>query len=122
MVNRQIKFYVTEEERKQIELRAAQRYLKAPTFAKLSALGVEISTPEKFYIEKEIIITNEVVKEVFKPSISADDLALLEELDQRIQVSGYFKIDTEFQLKIKALARRFLSKNQHTNMVSKGEY
>ena len=117
MTNQQIKFYVTDDERKQIELRAAQRYLKAPTFAKLSALGVELSAPEKIYVEKETVITNEIVKEleVVKSSISDDDLTLLEELDQRIAPNGFFTIDSEFQLKLKAMAQRFLAENQRTH-------
>lgn len=121
MTNQQIKFYVTDEEKKQIELRAAQRYLKAPTFAKLSALGVGVKAPDTIYVEKVVTKEIEVVKEIVKPSISTNDLALLLELDQRIAPNGFFSIDSEFQLKIKEMAQRLLAENQRTHTIDEDE-
>lgn len=107
MPNEQIKFYVTPEEKLQIQKRAQERYLKAPTYAKLCALGVELAAPEKIYVPSEPI---EVIKEVeIKQNMLMDeDIKVLRELVSRINDAGYTKIDLEFQKEVKAMALRLL--------------
>lgn len=112
MSNEQIKFYVTPEEKLQIQKRAEERYLKAPTFAKLSALGVELVAPEKIYVPSEPV---EVIKEieVIKSVLTDADRAFLNKLVHTISDTGYVPNLTMDLLKdIKILATRLLENDK----------
>lgn len=43
MTKDQVKFYVTEEERKRLEILANLRFMTVPTYAKLTALGLRFN-------------------------------------------------------------------------------
>lgn len=113
MTKDQVKFYVTEEERKRLEILANLRFMTVPTYAKLTALGVKIqqvkeiyTTPEKItysHPEERIITGDSII-------LQKEDTDLLSELLQRSTQKGVIEYDATFNEQLQEMAERLLRK------------
>lgn len=94
----QVKFTVTEEQYKRLEMLAKMRDISVPQFCKLISLGVKIRPAQP------IIITNEYV-------IPEHDVLLLKEVAERYNnESQFFKYDKEFNERLYQYAIKKMKK------------
>lgn len=110
----QVKFYVTEEERKRLEILAKLRFMTVPSYAKLTALGVKIQQVKEIYPAPETI-TYFQPKERFIMSdsiikLEKEDTELLTELLQRSTQKGIIEYDAIFNEQLQEMAKRLLRK------------
>ena len=115
MIKHQVKFYVTDDEKKRLETLAKLRFMTIPNYAKMTALGVQIRQVKEVYIESDsktvvypqgeegICMFDEIL------SLSEEDKSLLEELLQRSTGKGFIKYDTDFNERLQEMAKRLLN-------------
>lgn len=102
-----IKFYVSDKEKRQLELLAEMNYTNVSNFVRMTALGVKIKPPKEIYIPVPEKVQERDEKSSEK-GLNEDDRKVLEELISRSSNDGYIKFDIEFNKRLQDLARRWL--------------
>lgn len=110
MGKQQIKFYVTENEKKRLEVLAKLRFMTVPNYVKVTALGVQIRQVQEVYVEQYAIPEERIYVEN-EPALKQEDKALLQELLQRSTKKGYIQYDADFNERLQELAKRLINKS-----------
>lgn len=90
MAKEQVKFYVTEDEKRRLDTLANLRFMSVPNYVKMIALGVRIQQVKEIYIEQQNL-ENEL--------LSDENKAIFEELLSRASKTNdktYIRVDLEF--------------------------
>ena len=56
----QVKFYVTDDEKKRLDTLAKLRFMTVPNYVRLNALGVQIRQVKEVFIESDTSLENKV--------------------------------------------------------------
>lgn len=87
MAKEQVKFYVTEDEKRRLEVLAKLRFMSVPTYAKVTALGVKIQQVKEVYVE-QYRVNDERFFDGSETVLSEEDKQVLEEVLQRSTKKG----------------------------------
>lgn len=115
MVKEQVKFYVTDEEKKRLDTLAKLRFMTVPNYVKTTALGVQIRQVKEVFIEKEnedfhYPETKERLIDNTDKFLDDEDKAVLEELLQRSSSKGFIQYDAMFNERLQQMATKLLAR------------
>ncbi|MBG9533938.1 hypothetical protein ABE48_22885 [Bacillus thuringiensis] len=99
MLKHQVKFYATDVEMERLHILAEMRFMKVPSYVKLTALGVQIRQP------KEIVVNNNL-------GLQEEDKTVLKEILERRQGNGYIAYDRGFNERLEQFAKRLLGEEE----------
>ena len=107
-----MKLYITDEEKRRLEILAKLRFTTVPNYIKMTALGVKIQQVKEVYIEQEEFKYPTKQEQLFSSDdvITSEEKAVLEELLNRSNNEGYIKYDLEFNKRLQDMAKRILAK------------
>lgn len=113
MAKEQIKFYVTEDEKKRLDTLANLRFMTVPNYVKTTALGVQIRQVKEVFVEveKEVVIEKEVPVPSYRETVIGDkEKDFFYEILNRIDDKGFMRIDVQFNKHLKDMVSNILSK------------
>lgn len=113
MTKEQVKFYVTEDEKNRLETLAKLRFMSIPTYAKITALGVQIRQVKEVYIKPEDFVYPEQKESLFtgnETMLGDEDKQVLVELLERSTKKGFIQYDANFNERLQEMATRLLEK------------
>lgn len=109
MAKEQVKFYVTEDEKRRLEVLAKLRFMSVPTYAKVTALGVKIQQVKEVYVE-QYRVNDERFFDGSETVLSEEDKQVLEEVLQRSTKKGFIQYDAHFNERLQEVAERLVGK------------
>lgn len=132
MSREQVKFYVSADEKKRLEILAKLRHMTVPAYAKTVALGVKIQQVKEIYVEQstlEIIDTDKNSGAIVENAVNNNennDLIMLDdetkavftELLSRSNDAGYITLDLDFNNRLLNAVRRLLPAEENNEEVS----
>ena len=107
MAKHQVKFYVTDEEKKRLEVLANLRFMTVLNYVKVTALGVQIRQVQEVYVE-QYAMPEERIYDGTETIVKSEDKAVLKELLNRSNDKGFIRFDAAFNEQLIAVAKRLL--------------
>ncbi len=106
MAKEQVKFYVTEDEKRRLEVLAKLRFMSVPTYAKVTALGVKIQQVKETFVEYKTM--DERLFDGSETIVGDEDKQVLEEIINRSTKKGFIQYDASFNERLQEMAKRLL--------------
>ena len=103
----QVKFYVTDDEKKRLDTLAKLRFMTVPNYVRLNALGVQIRQVKEVFIVSDTSLENKV-----NLVLANEDKQLLNELIERSNGNHFIRLDTDFNERLLTLAKRLLVESE----------
>lgn len=91
MAKNQVKLYVSDEEKKQLEYLAKINATNVSNYIRMRALGVEMTPPKEIYVveEKEVeVVRTEIIQTPF--TLTNDELAVIADFFSRYDENTHF--------------------------------
>lgn len=108
MAKHQVKFYVSDEEKKRLEALANLRFMTIPNYVKVTALGVQIRQVQEIYVE-QYAMPEERIYDGTEMIVGAEEKAVLTDLLNRSNGKDFIRFDTAFNEQLIAVAKRLLN-------------
>lgn len=109
MTKEQVKFYVTEDEKRRLEVLAKLRFMTVPNYVKTTALGVQIRQVKEVYVE-QYTLKEERIFDGSETIVEDIDKEVLAEILERSTKKSFIQYDAEFNERLQSMAKRLLGK------------
>lgn len=118
MAKNQVKLYVSDEEKKQLEYLAKINATNVSNYIRMRALGVEMTPPKEIYVveEKEVeVVRTEIIQTPF--TLTNDELDVIADFFSRYDENTHFirPMSTEFNQELATFLKSI--KGRHDNAI-----